>query len=48
LGIKSKKASITDALTQTYNRTFLRELLERINIADYQIMMIDIDHFKQI
>jgi len=48
LGMKTKKASITDALTQTYNRTFLRDLLKNFNISEYQIMMIDIDHFKSI
>jgi diguanylate cyclase (GGDEF)-like protein len=48
LSFKNKKESITDALTQTYNRKFLRELLENINIAEYQIIMLDIDYFKQI
>jgi len=48
LSFKSKRESITDALTQTYNRNFLRELLGKINIAEYQIIMLDIDYFKQI
>lgn len=48
LSFKNKKESITDALTQTYNRNFLRELLGKINIAEYQIIMLDIDYFKQI
>ncbi len=48
LSFKNKKESITDALTQTYNRTFLRELVKEIDIAKYQIMMLDIDYFKQI
>jgi len=48
LSIKNKKESITDALTQVYNRNFLRDLIEKINIAEYQIIMLDIDYFKQI
>jgi len=48
LSIKSKKESITDPLTQTYNRNYMRELLQKMNIIDYQIMMCDIDYFKQI
>ena len=48
LNIKTKKASITDHLTQVYNRQYLRELLESINISKYQIIMLDIDHFKNV
>jgi diguanylate cyclase (GGDEF)-like protein len=48
LSLKSKKESITDELTQTYNRNFLRDLIKTINISQYQIMMLDIDYFKQI
>ena len=48
LSFKSKKESITDPLTQTYNRNYMRELLEKINIDAYQIMMCDIDYFKHI
>jgi len=48
LSFKNKKESITDALTQTYNRTFLRELTKKIDRTKYQIMMLDIDYFKQI
>ena len=48
LSIKNKKASITDPLTQTYNRNYMRELLKKINISNYQIMMCDIDYFKHI
>ena len=48
LSIKNKKASITDPLTQTYNRNYMRELLKNINISNYQIMMCDIDYFKHI
>ncbi len=48
LSLKNKQESITDALTQTYNRTFLRELVKGIDMSKYQIMMLDIDYFKQI
>ena len=48
VSLKNKKESITDELTQVYNRNFLRDLLETINISKYQIIMLDIDHFKQI
>jgi diguanylate cyclase (GGDEF)-like protein len=48
LSIKNKKASITDELTQVYNRNFLKELLKEIDISKYQILMLDIDYFKQV
>jgi len=48
LNFKTKKESITDPLTQTYNRNYLRDLLTNINIAKYQILMLDIDHFKSV
>jgi len=48
LSIKNKKESITDPLTQVYNRNYMRELLKNINIGNYQIMMCDIDYFKYI
>jgi diguanylate cyclase (GGDEF)-like protein len=48
LSFKNKKESITDPLTGVYNRNFMRDLLKRINIDSYQIMMCDIDYFKQV
>jgi len=48
LNFRTKKDAITDPLTQAFNRNYLRELLSNINIAKYQIIMLDIDHFKQI
>ncbi len=48
LNIRTKKESIIDPLTSTYNRNFLRDFLKSINPARYQIMMVDIDHFKKI
>ena len=48
LNFRIKKDAITDPLTQAYNRNYLRDLLKNINIAKYQIIMLDIDHFKNI
>ena len=48
LNFKIKKDAITDPLTQAYNRNYLRDLLTNINIAKYQIIMLDIDHFKNV
>jgi diguanylate cyclase (GGDEF)-like protein len=48
LNLKTKKDSITDELTQAYNRNYLRDLAKKINIEKYQIMMLDIDHFKKV
>ena len=48
ISMKVKKESITDPLTGAYNRNYLRDLLNHIHIADYQIIMLDIDHFKQV
>ena len=46
--LKTKKDSITDTLTQVYNRNYLRDFLAHINMRHYQIIMLDIDHFKQV
>lgn len=46
--IKIKKESYTDPLTGAYNRNFLRDFLNRKDINSYAILMVDIDHFKQI
>lgn len=48
LNLRTKKDAITDELTQTYNRNYLREFLEDINVAKYQIIMLDIDYFKHV
>lgn len=48
INIKIKKESITDVLTQTYNRNFLRDFLNKFNPEKYQIIMLDIDHFKKV
>ncbi len=48
VAIKTKKESFTDELTQTYNRSFLRDFLKKIDSSKYQILMFDIDFFKKI
>ena len=48
LSIRIKKDSITDPLTLAYNRNYLRDFLKTTDIGKYQIMMIDIDHFKKV
>ncbi len=48
INAKTRKQSITDSLTQVYNRTFLGGFLKRIQPDKYQIAMLDIDFFKKI
>lgn len=48
LNHKIKLESYTDSLTQIYNRHYLRIFLDKVNIDNYQIMMIDIDYFKKV
>ncbi len=48
LNFKTKRDSITDPLTLTYNRNYLRDLLLKIDIQRYHIMMLDIDRFKKV
>lgn len=43
-----KKKSITDPLTKLYNRHYLNELKHKLNLTEYQVMMIDIDYFKKL
>ena len=45
---KIRKESYLDPLTGAYNRNFLRDFLNRENLNTYAILMVDIDHFKQI
>ncbi len=44
----NRKKSFIDPLTQVYNRQYLYEFLKTSPLQNYQIMMIDLDHFKQI
>ena len=48
LYIKTKKSAMTDTLTQTYNRSYLKTFIEQIDPSKYAILMLDIDHFKKI
>ncbi len=48
LYLKTKRYAITDSLTQVYNRVYLRNFLENIDPSNYAILMLDIDHFKNI
>jgi diguanylate cyclase (GGDEF)-like protein len=48
LYIKTKKTTITDSLTGLYNRVYLNEIKDTININNYSIAMLDLDKFKNI
>ncbi|BAF69419.1 EAL domain-containing protein [Nitratiruptor sp. SB155-2] len=48
INIKTKKESFLDPLTQIYNRKFLRTFLTSFQPDRYQILMLDVDHFKKI
>ncbi len=41
-----RKKSFTDSLTRLFNRHYLNEIIAKIDIAKYQIMLLDIDRFK--
>jgi len=43
-----KKESFTDALTQVYNRHYLRVFSENMKSEEYQLAILDIDHFKKV
>ena len=45
---KTRKKGLTDSLTQIYNRQYLFDFLKSAPIEQYQILMLDIDHFKKI
>jgi len=45
---RTKKDSFTDELTQTHNRSYLREFLKKMDATKYQILMLDIDYFKKV
>ncbi len=46
--LKTKKEAIIDPLTHAYNRVFLRDFIDKIDIYQYDIAMLDLDHFKKI
>ncbi|MEA1919918.1 MAG: diguanylate cyclase, partial [Campylobacterota bacterium] len=45
---KTRKRSLIDPLTNVYNRQYLMDFLQDSVINHYQIMMIDLDHFKNV
>lgn len=50
-GVKSyylKKKAYKDALTGLYNRTYLEEIYDQINLKNYHVALLDIDYFKNI
>lgn len=48
LTYKTKIKSFIDPLTGAYNRYYLREFLEKHNFDDCQIILLDIDYFRNI
>jgi len=43
---RGRKKSIFDPLTKVYNRVYMNETLPKLNLENYAICMLDIDHFK--
>jgi diguanylate cyclase (GGDEF)-like protein len=43
-----KKEAHTDPLTKLTNRQYLQDIQSQINLRDYDVIMIDFDHFKRI
>lgn len=46
--VKLRKEAHTDPLTGLTNRQYLLDIQMQINLKDYDVMMIDLDHFKQV
>ena len=44
----NRRRSFIDPLTKIYNRQYLNEYLKTSSLEHYQLMMIDLDHFKQV
>lgn len=43
-----KKSSFIDRLTNVYNRNYLHEIENKIDLSEYILIVLDIDHFKNI
>lgn len=43
-----KKSSFTDKLTNIYNRNYLYEIQDELNLDDFVLAALDIDHFKEV
>jgi len=48
LNYKIEKKGLIDPLTLSYNRLYLNTLKNKINLAKYELCMVDIDYFKKI
>ncbi|WP_353662020.1 bifunctional diguanylate cyclase/phosphodiesterase [Hydrogenimonas sp. SS33] len=48
LNYKVEREKETDPLTGLYNRAYLRKFLKKFDPHSYQVVMMDIDHFKMI
>ncbi len=46
--VTAKKSAFIDKLTNVYNRNYLQEYKDFINLSDYLLVALDIDHFKKI
>jgi diguanylate cyclase (GGDEF)-like protein len=46
--ITAKNSAYTDKLTKAYNRNYLQELQDFINLDDYALAAVDIDYFKKV
>jgi diguanylate cyclase (GGDEF)-like protein len=46
--VTAKKSAFVDKLTNVYNRNYLQEYKDFINLSDYLLVALDIDHFKKI
>jgi len=45
---KHRKKSFIDPLTGMYNRQYLSELLKKYPVGHFQLLIMDLDHFKQV
>lgn len=43
-----RKKSFIDPLTGMFNRQYLYELLRKYSVGDFQLLIMDLDHFKQV
>lgn len=43
-----RKKSFIDPLTGMYNRQYLHELLQKYPVGAFQVLIMDLDHFKQV
>ncbi|MBT5934881.1 bifunctional diguanylate cyclase/phosphodiesterase [Sulfurimonas sp.] len=43
-----RKKSFIDPLTGMFNRQYLHELLQKYPVGDFQVLIMDLDHFKKV